>query len=60
MNDKTSIIITGIIVIGLLETIALLKGINGVLLTATISSIVGLVCLMFNPPKILSIMKGGS
>ena len=37
-----SVLITGIIVIGILEAIALFKGVNGILLTAVIGVIAGI------------------
>lgn len=36
------VVISAIIVIGILETIALIKGINGTLLTLTVGAIAGL------------------
>jgi len=40
--NKDLIVVVGIICITIIEGIALLKGLNGVLLTATIATIVGL------------------
>ena len=59
MNEKTSIIITGMICISLLETIALLKGINGVLLTSVIAVLAGLVGWTQKTPKILETNERG-
>lgn len=50
-NKKAKLILTAMICITILETIALLKGLNGVLLT----SVIGLICAMAGwvakPPK---------
>ena len=48
---KTSIIITGIICITLLEIIALLNGINGVLLTTVIAIIAAAIGVVVPTPK---------
>ena len=54
MKNK-AVIITGICCITVLEAIALLKGVNGVLLTGAISAIVGVVCLAIPTPNVLKL-----
>lgn len=53
---KTSVIITGLICITVLEMFALSKGINGVLLTTVIAIIAAAVGVTLPTPKF---MKGG-
>lgn len=50
---KNKVLIIGLLCITELEAIALMKGINGVLLTSVIAAITGLVGLSIKTPKIL-------
>ncbi len=50
---KTSVLITGLICITVLELFALYKGVNGVLLTTVIGLIVGVLGLKAKTPKFL-------
>lgn len=49
----TKIVMTAIICIAVLEAIALLNGINGILLTTIVAVIAGLAGLVIPTPKIL-------
>ena len=53
---KTSVIITALICVTVLELYALYRGINGTLLTLVVGAICSIVALMFETPKFL---KGG-
>ena len=53
MEKKTSIVITAIICLALLECVALLSGINGTLFSLTVAIIAGLAGLATPTPKIL-------
>lgn len=53
MEKKTSIVITAIVCLTLLECVALLKGINGTLFSLIIAVIAGLAGLVIPTPKLL-------
>ena len=52
-NVKWQIIVTGIVCITALEAIALLKGINGTLLTVIVAAIAAMVGVAIPTPKVL-------
>tara|TARA_Y100000310_G_C20539328_1_gene742437 strand:+ start:369 stop:533 length:165 start_codon:yes stop_codon:yes gene_type:complete len=52
---KAKVLITAIICITALECYAIYNGIDGILLTAVIAAITGLVGLIFKTPKLLQV-----
>ena len=52
-NKRFYLVITAIVAVTFLDGVALLNGIDGVLLTTTIGTIVGLVALIIKTPKFL-------